>query len=248
MSLKIASIDDEPYISDQIFELITQNFKDFTIVGSAASVSKGLELITNETPDLLFLDIQIEEGTGFDLIEQLDVIDFQIIFVTGYENKAIQAIRVGALDYILKPIEPKELINAVNKAVETNSQNFYKDSNTVALDYYQNNTQKTIVLKTLDAIHLVKIKDIVYCKSEGNYTTFYLLTGDHIMISRPLKHAVELLPDPLFVRCHRSYIVNVNHVDRIVRSGSVFMKNQEEILISSVRKDEVIKEIMNKMK
>ncbi|MEO9503403.1 MAG: LytTR family DNA-binding domain-containing protein [Nonlabens ulvanivorans] len=251
MSLSIITIDDEKYIRDLLIDSLHNNFKHkITVEGEASSIKDGLALIKNVNPDIVLLDIELEDGNSFELLNQLETIDFELIFITGFDDKAIKAIKMGALDYLLKPIIESEFINAIEKAISAKSNKgqvaFLNQSN-IAGDYYLKDIKENIVLKTIEAIHIVKIADIMYCKSDGNYTTFFLVNNKSILISKPIKYAVQLLPESNFVRCQRSYLVNANFVTQFIRSGSLILINGEELPVSGQNKDVVFERILQKM-
>ncbi|WP_405369346.1 LytR/AlgR family response regulator transcription factor [Nonlabens sp. Asnod2-A12] len=252
MSLKLITIDDEKYVRDFLIEEVNKNFQNvIDVCGQAASIKDGLELIKRIKPDIVLLDIELEDGVSFDILKRLEKIDFEIIFVTGFDNKAIQAIKLGALDYLLKPIDEEELEKALNKAV-SNRQAPIKNSSDIMTDvasqFYKSEKKEHIVLKTSDTVHLVKLNRLMYCKSEGNYTTFYLDGQSSILISRPLKYAVELLPELNFVRCQQSYIINTKYVTRFLKSGTIILQDKIEIPVSGRNKESILKLVMSKMK
>jgi two-component system LytT family response regulator len=252
MALKIITIDDEKYIRDFIIEYVGQNFhEELVIVGEAASVKNGLKLIKESKPDIVLLDIELEDGMSFDILEILDSVDFEIIFITGFDDKAINAIKFGALDYILKPIDEDELGAGLKRAILSRKKlttGLTSQMTDVANAYYKSDIREHVVLKTFDTIHIVKLETIMYCKSEGNYTTFFVNDKSSILISKPLKYSMELLPKDNFVRCQQSYIVNVQYIASLLKSGSIILNDNTELPISGGRKEEIIKEIFDKMK
>lgn len=252
MVLRLITIDDEKYIRDFLISEIQKNFTGvIEIVGQAASVKDGVKLIEQLNPDAVLLDIELNDGNGFELLEQLKVINFELIFITGFDDRAIQAIKLGALDYLLKPIDEEELIQALNKAVLAINKNLALVSNAitnVASQFYKNNKKEHIVLKTSDSVHLVKLDRLIYCKSDGNYTTFYVENQSSILISRPLKYVEELLPELNFVRCQQSYMINTNYVTKFLKSGMIVLQDKIEIPVSGRNKDSILKLVMSKMK
>ncbi|MEO9953456.1 LytTR family DNA-binding domain-containing protein [Nonlabens sp.] len=252
MALKLITIDDEKYVRDFLIEEINKNFQNIIDVrGQAASIKDGLALINRIKPDIVLLDIELEDGVSFDILKRLEKIDFEIIFITGFDNKAIQAIKLGALDYLLKPIDEEELEEALNKAISNRKEkkrNSTQESTEVASQFYNTEKKEHIVLKTSDTVHLVKLDRLMYCKSEGNYTTFYLDGQSSILISRPLKYAVELLPELNFVRCQQSYIINTKYVTKFLKSGTIILQDKIEIPVSGRNKESILKLVMSKMK
>lgn len=243
--IKTIIVDDEKHARENLKERLSINYsKDIQIIDEASSVSDAIEKINLHQPDLVFLDIDILGGSGFDIIEQLQDVNFKIIFVTGFDNHAIKAIKIGALDYILKPIDDDEFSQAVDKAISVTipKNPSINESIDIANDYYQNSKQDKIILKTLEAHHVVYLKDIMYCKSDGNYTTFHLV-DEKIMISKPLKQVEILLDKKVFLRCHQSYMVNTSFVTKYTSEGNLILKNETELPVASRRKEIVLKRI-----
>jgi len=243
--IKALLIDDEAYIRDAIKAKLSQYFADdIQVVGEAESVKSGVQLIQDKNPDLLFLDIHLQDGTSFDILNKIEDKNFDIIFITGFDNHAIKAIKVGALDYILKPIDDDEFKEAVIKAIENSKHdNDLERLVEISSEYFQGVQKKRIVLKTLENVYVVYEDDISYCKSEGNYTTFYIKKSEKILVSKSIKKVLELLSEDVFVRCHQSYLVNKKHVVRYNKQGVLVMDSQAKVPVSSRRKDYVIEKI-----
>lgn len=243
--IKAILVDDEAYIRDDIRAKLLQYFdEDIEIVGEAENVKSAVKLIQDEKPNLLFLDIHLQDGTSFDILNSISNKDFDIIFITGYDNHAIKAIKVGALDYILKPIDDDEFKQAVIKAIENSKQDTDLEKLVeISSEYFQGVQKKRIVLKTLENVYVVYEDDISYCKSDGNYTTFYTQKSEKILVSKSIKKVLELLSEDIFVRCHQSYLVNKKHVVRYNKQGVLVMNSQVKVPVSSRRKDYVIDKI-----
>jgi len=243
--IKAIIVDDEAYIRDDVKTKLAQFYDtQIEVVGEADSIESSVEIIQKEKPNLLFLDIHLQDGTSFDILNRLEDKNFDIIFITGFDNHAIKAIKIGALDYILKPIDEEEFKLAVDKAIdntkrELDIEKFVEISN----EYFQGVQKKRIVLKTLENVYVVYEDDILYCKSEGNYTTFYTQKSEKILVSKPIKKALELLSDDIFIRCHQSYLVNKKHVVRYNKQGVLIMNSEIKVPVSSRRKDYVIDKI-----
>ena len=238
-------IDDEAYMRQEIADRLTEHFSaEIDVVGEADNVSDGISLIEEKKPNLVFLDIHLQDGTGFDILNAIGDKSFDIIFVTGFDNHAIKAIKVGALDYVLKPIDDEEFNKAVVKAIENSKENVNLEKLVeISSEYFQGVTKKRIVLKTLENVYVVYEDDISHCKSEGNYTTFYTQQSEKILISKPLKKILELLSEDIFVRCHQSYLVNKKHVTRYNKQGFLLMNSRVKVPVSSRRKEHVIDKI-----
>ncbi len=238
-------IDDEIKARETIVEMMKIYCKNVIIVAQAQDVKSGISAIKQYKPDLILLDIKLPDGSGFDLLKKLDIIDFKIIFITAYEQYAIKAFRFSALDYLLKPIDPEELINAVEKV----DKSIGNDNLNLKLDAFLSNIPniskevKKIVLKTSDNIYLVDVQDIIRCESDRNYTMFYLVNGEKIIVSRTLKEFDELLNKYNFFRVHQSHIINLRYVVRYEKRNKncVVMKDNSKIPVSFRKKNELLK-------
>ncbi|MEJ2881863.1 LytR/AlgR family response regulator transcription factor [Pedobacter sp. GR22-6] len=240
-------IEDEPAVRKEIEFLVSQE-EELNFLGAAASVKDALVLIRATNPELVLMDIQLTDGTAFDILEQLNEIKFKIIFITAYNHFAIKAIKYGSLDYLLKPLDENELKQAVEKMVLQRTDLALQDQK---LQFIRSNHQPSertmesrIVLTTQESLQVIQLKDIVYCQSEGGYTWFFLANGDKILISKPLKFYDELLPEDCFLRPHQSYLVNIMYVDKYLKVGDLILKDKTEIPVSTRRKDHIVQRIM----
>ncbi|WP_442266222.1 LytR/AlgR family response regulator transcription factor [Tenacibaculum sp. ZS6-P6] len=244
--IKAIIIDDEEHVRVDINKKIQQNFYNkINVTGEASNVDDAVLIIEKEKPDLLFLDVNLGQQTAFNILNQLAYKDFEIIFITGYDKHAIKAIKVGALDYILKPIDDEEFVKAVERAILQNTRtNELEKSIEVTNDFFNEiSTNKRIVLKTADTVFAIHEDDILYCKSDGNYTTFYTAITDKIVITKSAKKVEELLSEQKFIRCHQSYLVNKKHVIKYNKKGFLVLKNEIKIPVSSRRKDYTLDKI-----
>jgi two-component system LytT family response regulator len=230
-------IDDEERGRRTLKTQINKYCPELEIVGEANGVQSGLEIIRHEKPDVVFLDIQMQDGTGFDLLEQIPQVNFAIIFATAYDQYAVQAFKFSATDYLLKPIDPDHLIKAVEKLQsELNSQSLSKKLE--ALFSNRNNFEK-IALPTFDGIILVKIKQIIRCQSESNYTTLFLPENEKIVVTKTLKDFDEMLTPLGFFRIHQSHLINMAFVNKYIKGdgGSVKMDDGTVLEVARRRKD-----------
>lgn len=240
-------IEDEPAVRKEITWLLQQHTA-FNLLGTATSVSEGLILIKATKPSLILMDIQLTDGTAFDILNQLDEIDFRIIFITAYDHFAVKAIKYGALDYLLKPLDGEEFHAALTKIADQDDLRVDLQQQQLSIFKSQTNSTETdldsrLVLHTLEYLQVLQLKEIIYCQSEGGYTKFFLTEGRHVMISKPLKFYDELLPEKWFLRPHQSYLVNVRFVDKFLKSGTILLKDKTEIPVSSRRKDYILHHI-----
>lgn len=245
MKIKTLIIDDETSIRNDLKDKLQHNFSQTVeIIGEASSVANGITKIRSLKPDLVLLDIHLGDGTGFDILKAIDNKAFNVIFITGFDNNAIKAIKVGALDYILKPVDEDEFTEAIEKVIALKSEGNNLDKLIeVSQDFFEGVKEKRVILKTADAVYAVYEKDILYCRSEGNYTTFYTQQLEKIMISKPLKKVEELLSPELFIRCHQSYIVNKKHVIKYDKNGVLIVHLDTRVPVSSRRKEYTLEKI-----
>ena len=246
--LKAIIIDDEKKGVELMFNLLTLYCKDVIVLTTANSVKSGYDAILLHKPDIVFLDIQMQDGTGFDLLSRFNEINFKVVFVTAYQEYAIKAFQFSALDYVLKPVSPDNLINAVKKA----NQILNDDNNALKINALLTNINnpskeiKKIVLKTAERIYSVNVREIIRCESDGSYTSVYLNDGKKILVSRLLKEFDELLTEYRFFRTQQSHLINLEYLDYYEKSDSiVVMKDKSSIPVASRKKDQLIKLIEN---
>ncbi|MEZ5196994.1 MAG: LytTR family DNA-binding domain-containing protein [Bacteroidales bacterium] len=185
----------------------------------------------------------MDDGTGFDLLDNLRPIDFKVIFITAYDQYAIRAFRFSAIDYLLKPLDPDELVQAVEKA----DQIIQKDFNT-QLDNLKeqlspdNKANKKIIIKTFDNIHLVPVNEILFCESDGNYVSIHLINQSKILVSSSLKDYEEILGDSGFYRVHKTYLINIRYIRRFEKAegGSVVLENEIKIPVASRKREHLL--------
>ena len=197
-------------------------------------------------PDLVFLDVELEDGTGFDILKALNPIKFKVIFITGHQDFAIQAFKYSAIDYLIKPIDSIDLKDAVRKAQEKIKQeDLSLKYDALIQNIEPNNQLKKIILKTSDSIYSVLIKDIIRCEADKNYTTFYLTNTKKIIISNTLKEYDKLLSPYGFFRVQQSHLINMAFFSHYLKKdgGMVVLNNSDQIPVSSAKRDELMKYI-----
>lgn len=245
-------IDNELTARNSLRRKLTKNCPQINIIGEADGVNTGIILIKKVNPELIFLDIQMQDGTGFDLIDKLlndGPVNSRVIFVTAYDQYAIKAIKYSALDYLLKPCNDEELTEAVKKVtlpiVENQSANYNLLLNN-AVSNAQLNTLKKIIINTSKSILFLKLTDIIYCESNGNYTILHLAGNKSITATKMLKEYEGLLKDDGFFRVHNSYIVNIINIESYNKQeDSVQMSDGSAIPVARGKKEELI-EMFNK--
>ena len=243
MSYKAIIIDDIEQARTTLKQDLAVYAKDFEVIGEATGVVEGAKLLKNIKPDILFLDIQMQDGSGFDLLDLLPLIDFKIIFITASDAHAIKAFRYAAIDYLMKPIDPDELIEAMKKFRESHIDESAKYE---LLNDRLKNHQKPnerLALHSQDKIQVVEIETIVRCESSVNYTTFFFKNGDQIVVTRTLKEFEDLLSDQGFFRVHQSHLVNTRQIKEYVKSqgGHLNMKDGSLIPVSVRKRPDVMK-------
>lgn len=243
--ISIAVIDDESKARDTIINILALSDQNLKIIGEADSVQSGFELITRQHPDLVLLDINLMDGTGFDLLKKFEKISFKVIFITAHEEHAIKAFKFSALDYILKPLTAGELLNAVEKVIDLKQ----KEETELKLSAFLSNLDKIkkIVLKTAESIHIVQVKNIIRCEADVNYTTFFLDNDDKLVVSKTLKEYSELLEPSGFYRTHQSHLVNLDHILRYDKTegGHLVMADESIVPVSSRKRDNLFKVFEN---
>ena len=241
-------IDDEVDAVYSIELIINEYCSNVSIIGKANSAIEGRDLILEKKPDLIFLDIEMPRGTGFDLLEMLPERNFDIIFITAYNNWAIKAFKYSAVDYILKPIDIDELIEAVNK-VEKNSSSrgFSDDKYQALLENINVNKNKKLSISTSEGIEYIEVSKIIRFEGEGSYSKIYIVDQPVLLISKNLKEFQELLSENNFFRTHNSHLINLEFVKKYVLKdgGHIEMKDNSIVPIARRKKD-VFNEVMQR--
>jgi two-component system, LytTR family, response regulator len=247
--IKTVIIEDEQKSREVLASIIQKNCPELDLVGYASNVKQGVELIKSKSPDLVFLDISMPDGSGFDLLSQINDQKFELIFATASDQHAVKAIKFSACDYLLKPIDTDELREAVLKVINRRREKPSMENLQFLIQHLKRadeNFQK-ITLPTGNAYEIVNIKDIIRCEADGSYTNFYLQDKRKLMISAGLKHYEELLPETEFIRVHHHHLINMHHVIRFLKEdgGYAIMSDGSKIEISR-RKKEAFMEKLHK--
>ena len=237
--IKALVIDDENRTRDLIVKMINSFGLGIEAISEGESVVSGLKAIEEHSPDIVFLDIQMPDGTGFDLLRSLPNKSFEVIFITAHEEFAIKAIKFSALDYILKPIDADELKAAVERAIKSvGSKKEEIQFDALQLNI-QPNQKRRLVLKTHESVHVVELDSIIRCESERNYTSFFLISGKKIVVSKTLKDYEILLAGHNFLRVQQSHLINLDFVSRYdkINGGTIVMKDDSEVPLSQAKKE-----------
>jgi two-component system, LytTR family, response regulator len=242
--MKAVIIDDEKDSREILANYVNKYCPDITVCGFGESVETGMRVIKEHEPEIVFLDIEMPYGNGFDLLERARDYSFETIFVTAFDHYAMQALNQSAAYYLLKPIDIDELIKAVEKIKEEKKDENYTQHSKVLLNNLKTGTTSSqkIMLPTLEGFEIVDIQSIIYCEAEDNFTKFYFENGKPLLICRTLKYFEDILNTFGFIRIHRSYVINPEFVIRYSKGkgGYVTMKNDKELEVSSTKKKEFL--------
>jgi two-component system, LytTR family, response regulator len=239
-------IDDEANSVELISNLISLSKTEIKVLATANSVETGYTAILEHKPDLIFLDVQMQDGTGFDLLNQLNGIALKVIFITAHEQFAINAFKYSAIDYLLKPISPMDFMSALKKAKETIHNEDLRTQLTALSHNISEplNQNKKIVLKTLDKIYAVQSGEIIRMESEGSYTTIFLSDGKKVIVSKLIKDFEEILSDNGFMRVHQSHLINMNYLFCYEKSEHmIIMKDDSAVPVATRKKEIVLKHL-----
>ncbi|WP_394750266.1 LytR/AlgR family response regulator transcription factor [Spongiimicrobium salis] len=211
--LKCLIIEDDPAAAGLAQDIIQQHFPQITLLEHLTSIKDGAAQLPLLQPDFVILDINLADGNAFSLLKNLSSIDFKIVFTTSFDTYAVEAFKFSALDYLLKPYTPNELIAAVQKVIlETQKENYQEQLQVFFHNFNASTQEKKMVLKNLEATHIVNINDILYVQSDNNYSSFHIMDGRKIMVSKTLKSFEDKLGKHQFFRIHQSYLINLNHI------------------------------------
>lgn len=249
--MKILLIDNEKEVRLILKDMVVAWSRGEHTIEEADGVATGIEKINFFAPDIVLLDVEMNDGTGFDLLKQLTTPFFQLIFTTAHNQYAIQAIKFSAIDYLLKPIDPSDLNTSLQKAKENISNKSLQKQLAVLMQQIggKAETDRQIVLKDIDKTYFIKMSDILYCEAEGSYTKFYLSNAEPIFVSRNLRSYEELLAPAGFIRTHHSCLVNPTKIkiyDRKTDSGTLILEGGHSIPVSQRKKDFVIQFLENR--
>ena len=243
--LNTVIIDDLDICSEVLEDLLTKHCKNVNIVKVCSSGEEGIKAISKHAPDLVISDVEMPGMTGFQMLKKIKKINFDLIFTTSFDKYAIEAIRHSAIDYLLKPVIEKELIEAIAR-VEQKRQSISNTQLNKLFENIENNKKviQKIALPATDGLVFVNLKDIVHCESDSNYTTVFLSTGDKMVITKTLKEIESLLDGNEFFRIHHSHLISLIHIKKYVRGtgGYVVMSNGTSITVARERKEKFLQQ------
>ncbi|MEO9512105.1 MAG: LytTR family DNA-binding domain-containing protein [Flavobacteriaceae bacterium] len=244
MILKVIVVEDKKPNGESLQSLLEQSCKEIKVLASASTVDEAVKVLSVFNPDVVFLDIELQSETVFDVLARIKEPYFEVIFTTVLEKYAIKAIKCRSLDFLLKPIDPVELQEALEKARSRITTNVHQQQMD---DLMHNPTtaakkQEKICLATTAGMEFIALKDIILCKADGSYTTFMLKNEKTILVSKHLKEYENLLVDQQFMRVHNSYLINLNEVKKYIKSdgGYIIMSNDMHVNLSPRKKDELL--------
>lgn len=242
--MKVLIVDNDAKIREGLKEMLQKFSPSVKSIDEANSVSTGFASIQQLEPDLVYLDVEMDDGTGFDLIKRLGTYNFQLVFITAYNKYAVDAFRMSAIDFLQKPIDLEELLESVDKAKNSiNNQSLQKQLQVLyeSMGAMRTN-EKKIVLKDNEAIHFVRVQDIIRCEADGAYTKFHIANSNPILISKSLKEYDDMLSSYGFIRCHHSHLVNTSKILKFDKTegGSLILDNNDYIPVSQRKKDQVL--------
>ena len=245
--MKILIIDNEKPVRQGLRQMLELWCTEVKQIKEADSVKSGLKEIAAYAPDIVLLDVEMEDGTGFDLMRQVAHPAFQLIFITAHNKYAIHAFRCAAIDFLLKPVDPLQLKEAIDRAEKQIQQQILAQQVSILLHHQQQkpSPDQKIVLKDANGIHFIKASDILYCEAEGSYTRFYFSNAKAVVISRNLKEFETILEPFGFIRNHHSYLANPHHIVRFDKTdgGMLIFKGGQSIPVSQRRKDIVLQQL-----
>ena len=242
--IRTVVIEDEEHSRKMLMQMLHEHCRQLNVVGDGDSVESGLTAIAEAKPELVFLDIELQSETSFEILERLPEINFELVFTTAFDHYALKAIKFCAIDYLLKPIDLKELQIAVAKAEKRLNREYLNKNLEVLVNNLKSGSQNNhkIALSTLEGLLFVNVSDIIYCESSCPYTKFIFKQADKIVTSKHLKEYEDLLAGYEFFRIHKSYLVNLQEIKKYIRGegGQLIMSNGAALNVSKQRKEDFL--------
>lgn len=246
MKLKAIIVDDEPYCCEALATLL-EDTPDVDIKAICNNAVDALNTIKKYSPDLVFLDVEMPRMNGFEMLEQLPSVNFEIIFTTSYDQYALKAIRFSAIDYLLKPIDSEELKKAIQKVIHRSQKPISQQLEILMQKIHQPSTPiNKIAMPTMEGLQMITVDSIISCESDSNYTILFLKNKTKIIVSRTLKDIEELLEEHSFTRVHRCYLANLNEVEKYVKGegGYLVMSDGSTIDVARNKKEVLLKKLL----
>ncbi|MEH6407145.1 MAG: LytTR family DNA-binding domain-containing protein [Leeuwenhoekiella sp.] len=247
---KAIIVDDEKHCIDILEKMLEAHAQNIKILGSFTTIEDAVKAISIHNPDILFLDVQLHDNTCFDLLKRIENIDFDIIFTTAFDRYAIEAFKFSALDYILKPIDPKDLERALEKSLNSYTvKGISQKLNALSQNLLNiGHPLKKLAIPTIDGISLLEIDQVIRCQSDSNYTHIFLRNKNKHTVAKPLKQVEELLVHHNFFRVHQSHLINLDYVSKYYKGkgGYIKMTDGTKIEVAVRRRDELIKNLLGR--
>lgn len=251
--MRVLIIDNDSSIREGLSSLLKKLCPQISEISEADGVSTGLKAIDNLKPEIVFLDVEMDDGTGFELVQKLGNYNFQLIFITAHNKYAVNAFKFSAIDFLLKPIDPMDLVLSINKAISQKKNRDLEHQVKLLEESLQNiNSLKIqdrkIALNDGNVIHYIKVNDIIYCQADGSYTVFHLMNSKKIMVSKLLKEYEDLFSDFSFLRTHHSYLINTSKISKFDKAdgGQLIMDENHSVPVSARKKEQVL-DILGKL-
>lgn len=243
-------IEDELLSRNTLLELLARYCKQIEVIAACKDGVEGREAILRDDPDLVFLDIEMPNMNGFEMLDAINEIDFDIIFTTAYDEFAVKAFKVSAMDYLLKPIDEEELIKAVKRVEAKQRRMLTREHVDILLTNIKSadNQFEKIAIPSQEGLDFVDVKDILRCEADRNYTTIYTLQGDTFLFSKTLKEFEKFLPPDLFYRPHHSHLINLQQIKKYIRGmgGEIVLNDGTHVPVSRAKKEALMRRIFNK--
>ena len=246
MKLKAIIVDDEPYCCEALAMLLDES-SEVEVISTCHNAIDGLNAIRKYSPDVVFLDVEMPKMNGFEMLERLPLVNFEIIFTTSYDQYALKAIRFSAIDYLLKPVDGEELQKAVQKVTHRSQKPIAQQLEILMQKIHQPTTPiNKIAMPTMEGLQMIPVDSIISCESDSNYTILLLKNKKKITVSRTLKEIEELLEEHSFVRVHRCYLANLNEVEKYVKGegGYLVMSDGTTIDVARNKKEVLLKKLL----
>jgi two-component system LytT family response regulator len=242
--IKALIVEDEARSIAFLKKLIETYCPEVEVIGEATTVNQAVDKITQLNPQLVFLDIALPDGDGFEVLERIPNKTFQVIFITAYDKYAVRAFEFSALHYLLKPVSSDDLQKAVDRFWDSNEQ-VELDKKLTVLNSNLNEKIKKLILPTSDGLSIIKLNELIRCEASRNYTICYLLNKKEQIVSKPLGIFEDILSDFHFVRVHNTHLINLKYVSKYIKGkgGIIIMKDQSEIHVSKTRKNEFLEKL-----
>ena len=244
--MNILLIDDDKLVRSGLRFLIEELLTENKEIHEADGVKNGILAIQQHQPEIVFLDVEMQDGTGFDLLKSLKEVNFQLIFVTAHDHYAIHAFEFSAIDFLLKPVDEEHLQRALQRIKKNINKQHIENQLHILNESLQtlHKQEKKIALRDQENIYFIKVQDIVQCQAQGAYTLFYLETGKQIVVSKTLKEYDDLLTPFLFFRVHHAHLINLNKIKQFHKLDNyLIMQDGSEIPVSIRKKDDLLKVI-----